>query len=312
MGREENQSEELKNGEARSPKVSGLGALLKVEREKKGFSHDQVAQITKLRKNLLEAMENEDWENLPPSVFVKGFIRSYARALGLDEKQALELYESITPVESAPPKPLVEPIKKRKGRLIVLIFLLGVIAVYLYPWKGSLLFSPQIKKGSLIESKTEQNKTETPPVFESREQEPVEDQEVDSTVPIANTDLEEMEKPQEGIEETEFAGYVAEEAQSVESAPESAAIIDGLVLTGTVRMRTWIKIYIDDQEPKEYIFQPGSRPQWKADEGFDILIGNAAGIEFDLNGKKIENLGVPGQVVRVKLPEDYERTDVEE
>jgi len=312
MERKESQREETKNGEISSPKVSGLGELLKTEREKRGLSHERVAQITKLRKNLLEAMENEDWENLPPSVFVKGFIRSYARALGLDEKRALELYESVAPVESAPPRPLVEPIKKKRGRLTVLILLLGVIAVLLYLWKGS-HFSPfKVKKESPTESRKEPSKMVKPTVLESQEQESVEDQEVNSTPPKANTGLEEMGKPEELIEEREFVESFAEESLSADSAQESATVIDGLVLTGTVRLRTWIKIYIDDQEPKEYIFQPGSRPQWKASEGFDILIGNAAGIEFDLNGKKIENLGIPGQVVRVKLPEDYERPELEE
>ena len=40
---------------------------------------------------------------------------------------------------------------------------------------------------------------------------------------------------------------------------------------------------IDGQEPKEYIFQSGARPQWKAREGFDILVGNAAGAEFEFS-----------------------------
>ena len=151
-----------------------------------------------------------------------------------------------------------------------------------------------------------------PTDLESQEQEPVEDRDVNSMPLKADVGLEEMGESEELIEEKEYAEYLAEESLSVEPVPESATPMDGLVLTGTVRLRTWIKIYIDDQEPKEYIFQPGSRPQWKASEGFDILIGNAAGIEFDLNGKKIENLGVPGQVVRVKLPENYERPEVEE
>jgi hypothetical protein len=67
-----------------------------------------------------------------------------------------------------------------------------------------------------------------------------------------------------------------------------------------------MRIYIDDQEPKEYIFEPGSMPQWKAREGFDILIGNAAGIEFDFKGENISGLGILGQVVRLRLPENFE------
>ena len=77
------------------------------------------------------------------------------------------------------------------------------------------------------------------------------------------------------------------------------------VLKGIVKRRVWIRIYIDDQEPKEYIFQPGSTPEWKARKGFKLLIGNAAGVELYFNGKEVGPLGTLGQVVTVKLPEDY-------
>ena len=43
--------------------------------------------------------------------------------------------------------------------------------------------------------------------------------------------------------------------------------------------------------------------KWTADKGFDILVGNAAGIEFFLNGKEVGYLGPEGKVVRLKLPE---------
>ena len=76
-------------------------------------------------------------------------------------------------------------------------------------------------------------------------------------------------------------------------------------------MRTWIKICVDDQGPKEYIFQPGSRPQWKAKEGFYVIIGNAAGIEFDFNGKILEDIGNLGQVVKLRLPEDFKAAGCE-
>jgi len=86
----------------------------------------------------------------------------------------------------------------------------------------------------------------------------------------------------------------------------------GFVLTGHVEDRTWIRICVDDQEPKEYIFQPGSRPQWKGVEGFNILVGNAAGVWFEFNGERYENLGELGKVVRLKLPPDFKGSKCED
>ncbi|MGE5842757.1 MAG: DUF4115 domain-containing protein, partial [Deltaproteobacteria bacterium] len=75
-------------------------------------------------------------------------------------------------------------------------------------------------------------------------------------------------------------------------------------LTGIVKERTWLRITIDGKEEREHLLQPGSRPQWRAKESFYMLIGNAGGIDFDLNGKRVGSLGKPGQVVRLTLPKD--------
>ena len=77
------------------------------------------------------------------------------------------------------------------------------------------------------------------------------------------------------------------------------------ILTASVRERTWIKISVDGGDPKEYIFDPGNRHEWKARKGFDLLIGNAGGIDLEFNGEKIENIGAPGQVVRLVFPQYY-------
>ncbi len=84
-----------------------------------------------------------------------------------------------------------------------------------------------------------------------------------------------------------------------------------LSLTGIVKERTWLRITIDGKEEKEYLLQPGSRPQWRGKGSFYMLIGNAAGIDFDLNGKRVGNLGKPGQVIRLTLPKDVPQREGE-
>ena len=82
----------------------------------------------------------------------------------------------------------------------------------------------------------------------------------------------------------------------------------GLVLKAVIRERTWVRIFVDDRDPKEYIFQPGSEPEWTAKQGFELLVGNAGGIKLELNGKRIEDLGKRGEVVRLRLPKDNEQS----
>jgi cytoskeleton protein RodZ len=81
-----------------------------------------------------------------------------------------------------------------------------------------------------------------------------------------------------------------------------------MLLKAKVMESTWVRISVDDRPPKEYIFSRDTKPEWGAKQGFDLLIGNAGGIVLEFNGEKIENLGDPGQVVRIRLPKGRERS----
>lgn len=72
----------------------GIGQILKEEREKIGLTYEQVCEITKLRPNIINAIEKEAWDKLPPSVFVKGFIKCYAQVLDLDPERLIEEYNA--------------------------------------------------------------------------------------------------------------------------------------------------------------------------------------------------------------------------
>lgn len=345
ISEKEKQQANGKNSEMEPQKVSGLGALLREEREKKGLSHEQVSQMIRLRRHILEALENEEWHNLPPSVFVKGFIRSYASALGVDKERLLELYESTVPVVTESPKPIVKPKKSKRGLIFIPILLLAVIAIIVYLWnespspeRASIQAKPEPAPAQVepepapVQAKPEpapaQAKPEPTPTriklepapAQIRKERPSETQ----VGPVQEAQPPEpgSEKPDVGVEEVNRPEPPPAEERPAEppvdedlltaSATDQPAATEWLVLKGIVKARTWIRIHIDDQEPREYIFLPGASPQWKAREGFYILIGNAAGIDFEFNGKKKENLGNLGQVVSLKLPEDFEITIAED
>jgi cytoskeleton protein RodZ len=62
----------------------GPGARLRSAREHAGLSLDQVAQALKLAPRQVKALEDEDFAQLPGRTFARGFVRNYARLLGLD------------------------------------------------------------------------------------------------------------------------------------------------------------------------------------------------------------------------------------
>ncbi len=69
------------------------GKLLKTAREKKGKSLEDFANLLKIRYEYLKAIENEDYQFISGEVFVKGYMRIYATALGLDSDYILDLYK---------------------------------------------------------------------------------------------------------------------------------------------------------------------------------------------------------------------------
>ena len=69
-----------------------FGDNLRKQREQRGLSLDAISTITKISPRMLRAIEEEHFEQLPGGVFNKGFVRAYARLVGLDEDEAVSDY----------------------------------------------------------------------------------------------------------------------------------------------------------------------------------------------------------------------------
>ena len=69
-----------------------FGERLRREREMRGVSLDEIAESTKIGTRLLRALEEEQFDLLPGGIFNKGFVRAYAKYLGMDEDQAVADY----------------------------------------------------------------------------------------------------------------------------------------------------------------------------------------------------------------------------
>jgi len=79
-----------------------LSLWLRAGRANKGLSIEDVAKVTKIQQRILERLEAGKLEGLPAEVFVRGFVRSYARCVGLDEAEALQRYTTAAGQPTAP------------------------------------------------------------------------------------------------------------------------------------------------------------------------------------------------------------------
>lgn len=69
------------------------GAFFKKMRQEKGWSLEKVSEETKILLSILKNLENDEYENLPPPVYLKGIIKEYANFLKLDKEKILKLYQ---------------------------------------------------------------------------------------------------------------------------------------------------------------------------------------------------------------------------
>lgn len=72
-----------------------LGEKLRQAREERGISISEVAEQTRISSLYLESIENDDYKVLPGGIFNKGFVKSYAKYVGIDEHEALQDYSNL-------------------------------------------------------------------------------------------------------------------------------------------------------------------------------------------------------------------------
>jgi cytoskeleton protein RodZ len=88
--------------------VGSFGDKLRREREMRGVSLDDIAEATKIGTRSLRALEEEHFELLPGGIFNKGFVRAYAKYLGLNEDEAVADYLAAAGESSPDPRLIAE------------------------------------------------------------------------------------------------------------------------------------------------------------------------------------------------------------
>ncbi len=145
-----------------------LGAELRKEREERGMSLDELSSLTKISVRYLEAVENDKLERLPGQFFIKGIIRSYAKAVGLDPEVMLRKYRGagLLPdvvVSAAPIDSGMDfeddgdaPIKRarRAARGVVAVVLLTAMCVGGYLWLGPKIAALRSRSAAAATAKT--------------------------------------------------------------------------------------------------------------------------------------------------------------
>jgi Uncharacterized protein conserved in bacteria len=92
--------------------IGGPGRRLRAARESRAWKQEDVAKYLNLHPRIIAALETDDYDALPPAVFVRGYLRNYAQLLDLSEEQIIGEFKHIQHIEPPPLKP------RRVSRLI--------------------------------------------------------------------------------------------------------------------------------------------------------------------------------------------------
>jgi cytoskeleton protein RodZ len=123
--------------------MASLGQELKEARESRGISLREISQATHIGMRFLQAIENDQFEQLPGGIFNRSFVRKYARQVGLDEEQVSSRFDQVMAERGIePPKTSVNYLEDFEDRpssgrfwlpaLIFMILAAGAYAAYQY------------------------------------------------------------------------------------------------------------------------------------------------------------------------------------
>ncbi len=121
-----------------------LGNNLREARQRRRIDLVAAEQDTKIRSKYLAALETEDFDVLPGPVFVRGFLRTYSRYLGLDPQLYVDEYNSRfgrfeEPDDDGPVlgRPGLVQERESRGRRTMRVLVIGtIVAIALFAWLG--------------------------------------------------------------------------------------------------------------------------------------------------------------------------------
>jgi hypothetical protein len=238
--------------------MAALGEEFRRAREARGQTISDVAERLHIRSVYLAAIEDEDWAAIGAPVYIRGFMRTYARYLGLDPEAAVaRISEASAPAERRAPAAPASTAEERSGGRMpsVALLLVVVIAVALV---------------GFVAYQYGQYRLQGP-------------------APVGAA------SPTAAAAVPADAPSAAEEVGSpplVAPAPKASGPELGVRLTET----SWLRVVVDGKVALEGTYPAGTVKSFTGKVA-TVRIGNAGGVQIAIDGRPVGKLGADGDVV---------------
>lgn len=254
--------------------MGSFGERMRREREMRGIKLEDISESTKISRRNLLALEEEHFDRLPGGIFNKGFVRAYARFLGLDEEAAVQDFMAASadyeqPAALQPPGsesvvklPVIpsEASEKRKQ----LVWTLAALIVLAAGAAGWYSLNPG-KRFSLSSSPAASTQTVALP---------------------EQTTVTSQSSPQTTVP-PELAGGIVGPG-GVSQRP--------VVVSIRANDETWVSLVVDGKQVMDQVLIAGDQQTIRARERVVLRTGNAGGLDVSYNGAPLAPAGEDGQV----------------
>ncbi len=258
----------------------------------RGITLEEIAEATKIGTRSLRALEEEEFDKLPGGIFNKGFVRAYARYLGIDEEQAVADYISAVgeaqsagklqrpeaPESAAPEKnlgnieegetPRVPPMLWGALAILMIVAVAGFAGARYVSRHGW----PQLRRAHAHATSTQPRPTPAPSATVAET----------ATPPVTATP-------------------VSAEAAPGTSGATTAATPDGFLLRVRAKEDTWVLLIVDGKQEMSGILAADAEKAVRAQKRVVFKTGNAAAVELFHNDKLLPPLGEDKQVRQVTI-----------
>jgi len=304
-----------------------VGEFFRQVRETKGLTVDEVASKTRIHPDFLKALEEGNFAKLPDQVFAKGFVRSYARSLGLDEEEAMRrftesagvFYEKQLALDRLRVKQAEDERRKLANRKVVIaavgVALLGLVLLLsrapstVAPSRQTVEPAKPVPKAPLStqgQLSSGKGGTRAAPISEgeaagSRPPQPAGSGQASGAVsdsqPPPLPDQVRSPAPLRAEESGPVAAVMSDPLGGLPSEKNQSGHA-ALTLDLEALELSWVVVQVDGGSPHEALMRPGERIRWKAADHFTLTLGNAGGVRVELNGKPQGPFGPSGTVAR--------------
>lgn len=282
--------------------LAGIGERLRSARTARGLTLEDIEAVTRIKPHYLDALEREAWDELPGATYVRGFLASYARQLGISAEEILGLYpsQSVRTPSATGPRPVEVRItpgnpRSRLRRIITaiaVVFVAGVVVLG-YILVGQLrqfaATRPQPEAAAPAPSAAGGAPGSQPGAIQPAGAPAVTPTSGGQAAGVpAGTPGSVAGQPVTGTSGAPPAGG----SQAATPAGGQNVVVNALATD-----RSWVRVVSDGAVVFEGFVSAGDRQVWQGQRQVSVRVGNASALDLTVNGQSVGRLGNPGDVI---------------